>query len=106
MALTSVGWKVCSVYFSHLPTHFLIRHFDRSFPDQVISLVCLCLSMILLAIALISTYWLKTYSFHTGLFQECTEPGAMGMSNPVPFAPPEGQCQQPQRNTGEPTEGF
>lgn len=63
------------------------------------NLVCLCLSLALLCVALFTTYWLKTYSFHTGLFQECTEKTASTPTNPVPSAPPEGQCQPPARNT-------
>ncbi|KAL7072910.1 hypothetical protein ACQ4LE_007813 [Meloidogyne hapla] len=68
-------------------------------PLKVISLVCLCLSLFLLCVSLLSTFWLKTYSFHTGLFQECTERTASTPTNPVPNAPPEGQCQPPARNT-------
>uniref|UniRef100_A0A914H4B0 Transmembrane protein 47 n=1 Tax=Globodera rostochiensis TaxID=31243 RepID=A0A914H4B0_GLORO len=67
-------------------------------PLKVISLVCLCLSLVLLVIALCTTSWLKTYSFHTGLFQECTDRSIGALSNPVPNAAPEGECQPPARN--------
>ncbi|CAK5029821.1 unnamed protein product [Meloidogyne enterolobii] len=75
-------------------------------PLKVISLVCLCLSLFLLCVSLLSNYWLKTYSFHTGLFQECTERTASTPTNPVPNAPPEGQCQSPARNTGKKLNNF
>jgi len=68
-------------------------------PLKVISLVCLLISLCLLLISLWSDYWLKTHSFHTGLFRECVDdvPGA-GL-NPVPFGPAPGNCQAPSRNS-------
>uniref|UniRef100_A0A914HIU0 Uncharacterized protein n=1 Tax=Globodera rostochiensis TaxID=31243 RepID=A0A914HIU0_GLORO len=67
-------------------------------PLKVISLVCLCLSLLLLVIALCTSSWLKTHitvSFMdhvTGRFQECA------LSYPVPDDSPEGECQPPARN--------
>uniref|UniRef100_A0A183CRH8 MARVEL domain-containing protein n=1 Tax=Globodera pallida TaxID=36090 RepID=A0A183CRH8_GLOPA len=71
----------------------------------VISLVCLCLSLVLLVIALCTSSWLETYievfvtDHVTGLFKVvCTHRSIDALSNPVPNAAPEGECQPPARN--------
>lgn len=62
-------------------------------PLKVISLICLIISFVLLVISLSTTYWLKTHSFHTGLFRECQENILGPNYNPVPNAPAPGYCQ-------------
>uniref|UniRef100_A0A915E064 Uncharacterized protein n=1 Tax=Ditylenchus dipsaci TaxID=166011 RepID=A0A915E064_9BILA len=67
-------------------------------PLKVISLICLIVSLILLLLSLLTTYWLKTHFFHTGLFLECLDNSAGAGLNPVPFGPAPGTCQTPSRN--------
>ncbi|KAI1708727.1 PMP-22/EMP/MP20/Claudin family domain-containing protein [Ditylenchus destructor] len=68
-------------------------------PLKVISLICLIASLILLLISLFTDYWLKTHSFHTGLFRECVDDISGAGLNPVPFGPAPGHCQPPSRNS-------
>ena len=67
-------------------------------PLKVISLICLIVSLILLILSLVTTYWLKTHSFHTGLFEECVDDISGASLNPIPFGPAPGKCQNPSKN--------
>uniref|UniRef100_A0AC34FYH2 Uncharacterized protein n=1 Tax=Panagrolaimus sp. ES5 TaxID=591445 RepID=A0AC34FYH2_9BILA len=61
-------------------------------PLKIISLICLLISLILLIICLSTTYWLRTQSFHTGLFRECVDNNDLGLMAPVVGAPMPGKC--------------
>ena len=61
-------------------------------PLKIISLICLLISIILLIICLSTNYWLRTKSFHTGLFRECSDSSLGAIMSPIPGAPAAGTC--------------
>lgn len=69
-------------------------------PLKIISLICLVIAIGLLIVALCSTSWLKTGSFRTGLFKECTSSNEPTHAAPFPGAPAPGHCHGPSRNQG------
>ncbi|EFO85744.1 hypothetical protein GCK72_004898 [Caenorhabditis remanei] len=69
-------------------------------PLKIISLICLVIAIGLLIVALCSTSWLKTGSFRTGLFKECTSSNEPTHAAPFPGAPAPGHCHGPSRNHG------
>ncbi|GMR36314.1 hypothetical protein PMAYCL1PPCAC_06509, partial [Pristionchus mayeri] len=70
-------------------------------PLKVISLVCLSLGVILMIIALCSTWWLKSGTFRTGLFLECTSTDENArVISPLLGAPQPGKCHKPDRDNG------
>eukprot|EP00080_Pristionchus_pacificus_P001745 PDM61765.1 vab-9 [Pristionchus pacificus] len=69
-------------------------------PLKVISLVCLSLGIILMIIALCSTWWLKSGTFRTGLFLECTSSDEKRSASPLIGAPAPGKCHAPGRDSG------
>ncbi|CAI2339906.1 unnamed protein product [Caenorhabditis sp. 36 PRJEB53466] len=69
-------------------------------PLKIISLICLVIGVGLLIVALSSTSWLKSGSFRTGLFKECTSTNEPTHASPFPGAPSPGSCHKPSRNSG------
>ncbi|GMT14552.1 hypothetical protein PFISCL1PPCAC_5849, partial [Pristionchus fissidentatus] len=69
-------------------------------PLKVISLVCLSLGVLLMIVALSSTWWLKSGSFRTGLFLECTSNDEPRAASPLIGAPAPGKCHPPSRDSG------
>ncbi|CAO4364522.1 hypothetical protein L5515_013556 [Caenorhabditis briggsae] len=69
-------------------------------PLKIISLISLVIAMGFLILALCSTSWLKTGSFRTGLFKECTSSNEPTHAAPFPGAPAPGHCHGPSRNQG------
>ncbi|CAA88880.2 Transmembrane protein 47 [Caenorhabditis elegans] len=69
-------------------------------PLKIISLICLVIAVGLMIVALCSTSWLKTGSFRTGLFKECTSTNEPTHAAPFPGAPAPGSCHKPSRNSG------
>uniref|UniRef100_A0AC34QDX0 Uncharacterized protein n=1 Tax=Panagrolaimus sp. JU765 TaxID=591449 RepID=A0AC34QDX0_9BILA len=62
-------------------------------PLKIISALCLFVSFVLLIICLSTNYWLRTKSFHIGLFKECSDNDISAVMNPVAGAPGPGKCQ-------------
>uniref|UniRef100_A0A8R1I1Q2 Uncharacterized protein n=1 Tax=Caenorhabditis japonica TaxID=281687 RepID=A0A8R1I1Q2_CAEJA len=69
-------------------------------PLKIISLICLLIGVGLLIVALCSTSWLKSGSFRTGLFKECTSSNEPTHAPPFPGSPAPGSCHKPSRNGG------
>uniref|UniRef100_A0AC35UEY6 Transmembrane protein 47 n=1 Tax=Rhabditophanes sp. KR3021 TaxID=114890 RepID=A0AC35UEY6_9BILA len=64
-------------------------------PLKITALICLLISLALLVVALATDYWLRTASFHKGLFRECTDTNDDARTRPVSGAPPPGECKKP-----------
>uniref|UniRef100_A0A1I7X3H7 ZP domain-containing protein n=1 Tax=Heterorhabditis bacteriophora TaxID=37862 RepID=A0A1I7X3H7_HETBA len=69
-------------------------------PLKVISLVCLCIAIALSIVSLCSTWWLRSGSFRTGLFLECTSSSEPSHAAILKEAPPPGKCHAPARDSG------
>ncbi|KJH42514.1 hypothetical protein DICVIV_11506, partial [Dictyocaulus viviparus] len=68
-------------------------------PLKVISLICLCIAIALSIISLCSTWWLRSGSFRTGLFLECTSSTEPSHAAPLREAPLPGKCHPPARDS-------
>ncbi|KAK6738551.1 hypothetical protein RB195_020576 [Necator americanus] len=69
-------------------------------PLKVISLICLCIAIALSIVSLCSTWWLRSGSFRTGLFLECTSSSEPSHAAPLREAPLPGKCHAPARDSG------
>ncbi|CAB3411097.1 unnamed protein product [Caenorhabditis bovis] len=69
-------------------------------PLKIISLLCLLIAIGLSIVSLCSTSWLKSGSFRTGLFKECTSSNEPTHAPPFSGAPAPGKCHKPSRNSG------
>ncbi|CAI5440618.1 unnamed protein product [Caenorhabditis angaria] len=69
-------------------------------PLKIISLICLFIAVGFSILSLCSTSWLKSGSFRTGLFQECTSSNDPNHAPPFVGAPEPGKCHKPSRNSG------
>uniref|UniRef100_A0A7E4VE23 G_PROTEIN_RECEP_F1_2 domain-containing protein n=1 Tax=Panagrellus redivivus TaxID=6233 RepID=A0A7E4VE23_PANRE len=61
-------------------------------PLKIISLLCFIANIVLLIVAISSVNWIKTDSFHIGLWEECADNTEIARMSPVPGAPPAGTC--------------
>ncbi|CAI4226320.1 unnamed protein product [Auanema sp. JU1783] len=68
-------------------------------PLKVISLICLCIAVILGIVSVCSTWWLRSGSFRTGLFLECTASNEPSSAPPIPNSPHPGKCHPPARDS-------
>ncbi|CEF63742.1 PMP-22/EMP/MP20/Claudin superfamily-containing protein [Strongyloides ratti] len=64
-------------------------------PLKITALLCLIISLGLMIAALSTNNWLRTGSYHTGLFNECTDTGGLdSLIKPISGSPLPGQCQK------------
>ncbi|VDO42019.1 unnamed protein product [Onchocerca flexuosa] len=68
-------------------------------PLKVIALMCLLVAFILLILCLSTTWWLRSGSFRTGLWLECTSSDQT--QSTIAGGPPPGRCQKVHRNAGK-----
>ncbi|CAJ0959626.1 unnamed protein product, partial [Mesorhabditis belari] len=68
-------------------------------PLKIISLICLLIAIVLSVVSIATTSWLRSGSFRTGLFQECTSTNEPSGSAPFDGAPAPGQCHSPNRDS-------
>ncbi|PAV58706.1 hypothetical protein WR25_04001 [Diploscapter pachys] len=69
-------------------------------PLKIISLICLVIALALSIVSLSTTWWLRSGSFRTGLFLECTSTSEPTHNAPLKDAPMPGKCHKPSRDTG------
>ncbi|CAJ0586996.1 unnamed protein product, partial [Mesorhabditis spiculigera] len=68
-------------------------------PLKIISLICLLIAIVLSIISIATTSWLRSGSFRTGLFQECTASNEPSQAAPLQGAPLPGHCHSPNRDS-------